>query len=88
MTEHLASILRRSVNLLASCTIRNEEDVQQRVIRIASAANSGDINTALREEYQLYKETLAAIATRSVGSPSRLAAEALKTLELAYDRGE
>lgn len=84
----LANQLRRSIELRDSTSISNVSDVEQRLIQIAAAARRGDISTALREEAMLHKQVLAAIATRSVNSPSTLALAALRTTELAFDRGD
>ena len=66
----------------------SEDEIQQRLVRIASAAHRGDIRSAQLDEQRLHLDVLRAIATRSVGSPSKLAALAASTSQLVFDRGE
>jgi hypothetical protein len=65
-----------------------DDEVKQRLIRIGSAAMRGDIRSAQLDEQRLHLDVLRAIATRSVSSPSKLAALAASTAELVFDRGE
>lgn len=64
-----------------------EDEVRVRLAVIESAASVGDIRSAQLDEQRLHLDVLRAIATRSIMSPSKLAALAASTAELPFDRG-
>ena len=62
-------------------------DAQRALIRIGSAARRCELETALREEHLLFLRTIQAIAAGSKDA-QLLAATALQSKDLTFDRGE
>lgn len=86
--SNLESLLRASLRLHEPDGAQDEltiDDARKLLVRIGSAAERGDLDSARIDERQLFLKTLRAIAA-GCKDPQRLASVAILVTEFQFDR--